>query len=614
MMQTDRYLKYGFFMLTNKELDKKLLDANLLETSVRNSKSKSVKSVKSTKKIKKPDFQGIPLEINLWYLERFYEMETSNYDDPIYINIPKDYDYLGYKGIPCIKGNIGDNLEYEAYIAIIPGKLLAQIYIDYGSKVLEGNVRAFLGTRSSKGVNNGIKRTINNDGKNFFTYNNGIATTSSDITIENIDGEMFITTITDLQIINGGQTTASLAEAVIKKTNSSLAGIFVPMKLTVIRDRETETEDGTKLYDKMVSDIARYANSQNKVTAADFFSNDPFHIQMERMSKRYLAPPARYNVPTGWYYERSRKKYEQEEMKMSLPDKKKFEIKFPKKQKITKEDLGKYITTVDSCRPDIVSRGKNWVIKRFGETIKNEYSKDKAAFNEFYFHKCIAYAIIFISVDSYLEENKSSVKRPTDFWYKAGGYKGNIVPYSISKIITSIPEGYTLDWEKIWREQSVSLAFMSEVERITKLTNDYICDSHGMIVTEYCKKESTWNNFRDNFDYQLSIDFIRELVSVSSVTTQEKEARREKKSNEEYGEIMKMIALGITYWNKVKAEAESRRILSYQEKTNLDKMIAMCAKGTIPYSPSGKLPRITVEIMNTAKAVVDKLETEGIRI
>ena len=75
-----------------------------------------------------------------------------------------------------------------------------------------------------------------------------------------------------------------------------------------------------------------------------------------------------------------------------------------------------------------------------------------------------------------------------------------------------------------------------------------------------------------------------------------------------------MIALGITYWNKVKAEAESRRILSYQEKTNLDKMIAMCAKGTIPYSPSGKLPRITVEIMNTAKAVVDKLETEGIRI
>ncbi len=610
----EQFLKIRFFILTNKELDKKLLDANLLETTVRSTKSKTRRTVKSTKKIKKPDFEGVPLEINLWYLERFYEMESSNSDDPIYIDIPAYYDNLGYKGIPCIKGNIGENLDYEAYIAIIPGKLLAQIYIDYGSKVLEGNVRAFLGTRSSKGVNSGIKKTINNDGKNFFTYNNGIATTASDVTIEIIDGEQYITNITDLQIINGGQTTATLAEAVIRKTNESLEGIFVPMKLTVIRDRETELEDGTRFYDKMVSDIARYANSQNKVTAADFFSNDPFHIRMEKMSKRYLAPPAKYNVPTGWYYERSRKKYEQEEMKLSAADKKKFEIKFPKKQKITKEDLGKYITTVDSCRPDIVSRGKNWVIKQFGETIRNEYNKDKAAFNEFYFHKCIAYAIIYITVDNYLEENKSSIRKPTDFWYKAGGYKGNIVPYSISKIITSIPEGYTLDWERIWRNQSISPAFMAEVERITKLTNDYICDSHGVIVTEYCKKESTWNNYRDNYKYDLSIDFIRELVSVSSVASQEKAARKEEKSNEEYGQIMQMISLGTAYWTKVRAEAESRHMLSYQEKTNLDKMIGMVTKGVIPYSPSGRLPRITIEIINTAKSVVEKLETEGIQV
>ena len=92
-----------------------------------------------------------------------------------------------------------------------------------------------------------------------------------------------------------------------------------------------------------------------------------------------------------------------------------------------------------------------------------------------------------LPVDNYLEENKSSIRKPTDFWYKAGGYKGNIVPYSISKIITSIPEGYTLDWERIWRNQSISPAFMAEVERITKLTNDYICDSHGVIVTEYAE-------------------------------------------------------------------------------------------------------------------------------
>lgn len=450
--------------------------------------------------------------------------------------------------------------------------------------------------------------------KKFFTYNNGIATTASDVTVENIDGEMYITNITDLQIINGGQTTATLAEAVIKKTNEKLEGIFVPMKLTVIKDRETENSDGIRFYDQMVLDIARYANNQNKVTAADFFSNDPFHIKMEKMSKRYFAPPVKYNVPTGWYYERSRKKYEQEEMKLSKADKKKFEIKFPKKQKITKEDLGKYITTVDTCRPDIVSRGKNWVIKQFGETIKNEYKNDKAAFNEFYFHKCIAYAIIFITVDKYLEENKSSINRPSDFWYKAGGYKGNIVPYSISKIISSIPDGYTIDWEKIWRNQAVSPAFMSEIEKITKITNDFICDSHGIIVTEYCKKESTWIDYRDNYPYELSMDFIRELVSVSSVKTQEKIARKNEKTNNEYTEITKMIALGADYWQKIKTEADSRHFLTYNEKSQLEKMITMAKTCVIPYSQSGKLPRITVEIMNTAKSVVKKLEMEGIQI
>ena len=206
-------LKIRLFIITNKELDTKLFDADLLGVSTKK------KSAKTTKKIKKADFNGKPLEINLWYPERFYEMEMSNSNEPIEIDFERDFADLGYKGIPCIKGNIGDNLGYQAYIAIIPGKLLASIYIEHGSKVLEGNVRAFLGTNGSKSVNSGIKKTINNDPTKFFTYNNGIATTAKDVTIQEVGGELLITRIVDLQIINGGQTTASLAEAVLKKTN-----------------------------------------------------------------------------------------------------------------------------------------------------------------------------------------------------------------------------------------------------------------------------------------------------------------------------------------------------------------------------------------------------------
>ncbi len=593
-------MKIKMFIITNKDLDTKLLDANLLETTFRKSKG-SRKTAKTTKKIKKANFNGKPLEISLWYPERFYEMELSNSNEPIVIDVQNDFLELGYKGIPCIKGNIGDDLGYEAYIAIIPGKLLANIYIDHGSKVLEGNVRAFLGTNGSKSVNSGIKKTINNDPTKFFTYNNGIATTAADVTLEEIDGELLITRIVDLQIINGGQTTASLAEAVLKKTNIDLDGIFVPMKLTVIEDRETENEDGVRFYDQMVQAIAKYANSQNKITAADLFSNDPFHIWMEKMSKKHLAPPAKFAVPTGWYYERSRKKYLQEQVKLRNDEAKRFVLKYPKKQIISKEQLAVYLTTI-SCKPHIVSKGKNWVMKEFGTEIGNEYRANKAVFNEFYFKKCICAAIIFRTVDEYLEINKDSAKRPTGFWYKAGGYKLNIVPYTIAKILSCIPSSMSIDWDRIWQKQAVSPSFMREIEKVTKITNDFICNSHGVIVTEYCKKESTWIAYRDSVKYELSNAFVDELIPLSVLREAESAAKKDEREFQKLDYQVEIVRIGEETWLRLFTEGKKRGILKYQEQTLLELAVKACRTGDLPNMINAK------KIM----AVKDKLEAEGI--
>ena len=588
-------LKIRLFVITNKELDTKLFDADLLGTASKK------KTAKTAKKIKKADFNGKPLEINLWYPERFYEMEMSNSNEPIEIDFERDFADLGYKGIPCIKGNIGDNLGYNAYIAIIPGKLLASIYIEHGSKVLEGNVRAFLGTNGSKSVNSGIKKTINNDPTKFFTYNNGIATTAKDVTVEDVNGELLITRIVDLQIINGGQTTASLAEAVLKKTNKDLAGIYVPMKLTVIEDRETENDDGVRFYDSMVQSIAKFANSQNKVTAADLFSNDPFHIWMEKMSKKQLAPPAKYAVPTGWYYERSRKKYQQEQVKLRGEDAKRFTLKFPKKQIISKEQLAMYLTAI-KCKPHIVSKGKNWVMKEFGAEIGNEYRTNKAVFNEFYFKKCICAALIFRTVDDYLEMHKDSAKRPTGFWYKAGGYKLNIVPYTIAKILSCIPKGYSLDWNKIWQKQALSPAFMREIEIMTKTTNDFICNSHGMIVTEYCKKATTWEAYRDNVWHVLSPAFINELIPDSLVREAEETAAKDEAEYQRLDYQVEIVRIGEETWRRLYTLGIKKSFLGYMERTLLEMAIKACQTGELP------------NIMNSRKimAVKDKLEAEGI--
>ena len=605
----EQILKVKLYIITNKDLSPDLLNQNLLETKIR--KTKGQKSVKTTKKIKKSDFEGKPLEINLWSPERFYEKEKSLNNDPIVIDFETGYHSVG---IPCIKGNIGENLGYEAYIAIIPGKLLADIYINHGSKVLEGNVRAFLGTSGSKSVNSGIRRTINNEPNKFFTYNNGIATTAADVETQEIDGQLYITKIVDLQIINGGQTTASLAEAVLKKTNTELDGIFVPMKLTVIDDRETENEDGVRFYDQMVQAIAKYANSQNKVTAADLFSNDPFHIWMEKSSKRWLAPSAKYAIPTGWYYERSRKRYQQELFKIrSVVDQKRFQAKFPKDQLITKEQLGMYLTTM-AQRPHIVAKGKNFVIKEFNTIITQEYRANKAVFNEFYFKKCICAAIIYRTVDNYLETNKDSAKKQTGFWYKAGGYKLDIVPYSIAKILHSIPKGYTLNWDYIWNHQMVSPAFMREIELVTKMTNDFICDSHGIIVTEYCKKEDTWVAFRDTVSYTPSDRFIDELMPEGLVKEQEESAQKEQKGVDDLKYVMQIIEPGAEYWQKLFVEGVKRGALKYSDQTWLKQAMEFASKGDIPCSSSGKVPYKTMTMAKTVMEIKERLESLGIKI
>jgi len=608
-------LKIRFYIVTNKELDTKLLNSNLLETSFRKKKTSSKKALpkKTTKKIKKSDFNGRPLEINLWHLERIFEMENSNNNDPIIIDIENDFQELGLKGIPCIKGDIGYDLDYEAYIAIIPGKLLAEIYIEYGSRVLEGNVRAFLGTSGSKSVNSGIKKTINNEPQNFFTYNNGIATTAAEIETEIINGELLITKILDLQIINGGQTTATLAESVLKKNNINLEGIFVPMKLTVIGDRETENEDGIRHYDQMVKDIAKYANSQNKVTASDLFSNDPFHIWMEKQSKKTLAPPVQFAIPTGWYYERSRKRYLQEQVKLRGDEAKRFTLKFPKKQIINKEQLAVYLTAM-SCRPDIVSKGKNWTIKEFSSKIQRDYKEDKHFLNEYYFKKCICAAIIYRKVDEYLEKNKDSTQKPTGFWYKVGGYKGNIVPYTISKLISSIPNGYSLDFDYIWNHQDVSPAFMREIEKLTKITNDFILKSNGVIVTEYCKKVETWEKYK-SINYELSADFIKELVSLSLIKEKEESMSKEVKEDETLITLLNMMKKGPYYWQKLLEIGTSKNIFTYSEQSAIKEMCKISSTGNMPTNNrTGKLTTKAITMLSVITKAEDKMQAEGIKI
>ncbi len=195
--------------------------------------------------------------------------------------------------IPCV-AMPNDSEPYDTYLAVFSGDTLYELYEAYGPRILEYNVRAFLQTRGK--VNRGIRETIRDHPGHFMAYNNGISVTADEVRVSTSNGGTTITGFKGLQIVNGGQTTASIHRA-RKRDRFDLSRVHVPAKVTRLPPESVET---------MVPRISRFANTQNVIQEADFSSNEPFHIAIERLSQQTWAPGER----TRWFYERSRGQYQ----------------------------------------------------------------------------------------------------------------------------------------------------------------------------------------------------------------------------------------------------------------------------------------------------------------
>lgn len=498
----------------------------------------------SVKSINRDDFLDRPVEVNIWTLERFFQLYNSHTSEEIEI---KTSDF-NCEGIQCIKADINDFNEYDAYLAIMPGKFLADIYLKHGSRLLQGNVRAFLSVRGK--VNKGIRNTIIKRPSRFFTYNNGIAVIARSIKLNKEKTK--IIEFHDLQIINGGQTTASLASAIIKKdTEDNLANIFVPMKLTVINANKEMSEEEEKNYNELAADISKSANCQNPVTDADFFSNHPFHVEMENLSKRYLAPPVNGKpFGTTWFYERSRGKWEQEQMKLTKSEREKYVERSPKKQVVKKEKLAKCLNAIN-CKPSIVCSGNAYNMNAFAPSIDELWNNSKDSINEFFFKKSIASVILFDTTDKIVNDAS---------WYPKGGNKAQIVPYTIAKLIQSIPSVLEIDWMKIWQKQLLYSELVQEIEKIAYFTHTFLLESNGVIVREYAKKIDTWKKFQTTA-FELDDRFLQTLVQKKSIKEEESSAKRTHKFNNDIDITVDVFKRGYEYWMNFYKDIEDQRLL-----------------------------------------------------
>ncbi|HQO62896.1 MAG TPA: AIPR family protein [Syntrophorhabdus sp.] len=469
---------------------------------------------------------GVPVEFHIWDIARLRAVSTSILGTE---ELEIDFRKFVKGGLPCLQTSQTE--DYDGYLCVIPGDALTEIYDLYGSRLLEGNVRSFLSTKGK--INRGIQGTIRKEPERFFIYNNGITATATEASVEKTEYGDRLVSVTYFQIVNGGQTTASLHVAK-HKDKADLASINVQMKLSVVKARDTE------MLDNLIQNIARFSNSQNKVSDADFFSNHPFHRAMERRSRAIKAPAAvgaQFN--THWFYERARGQYRNEQSKMTLAQKRAFQRENPRSQLIVKTDLAK---NENSWRklPYIVSRGAQKNFLNFAEYVGKEYGDDGRIFdNDNYFKEMVSRTILFKFIERMVSKAKAT-------WY-GGDYRAQIVTYTFSRLIDLIESeahGYVLNLKSIWTNQGISSALAEQLEIIAKAVSVAITTPPvaQMNVGEWCKKEANWQKVQE-LQILLLDDLRSELISKEEALNNHIDGKNQGAQDSAINTVMKVVKL-----------------------------------------------------------------------
>ncbi len=497
------------------------------------------------------------VEYDVIDIEKIFNAKSLDFVKEDIVISTKDF---GVDGIPCIKADI-EATDYESYLAIVSGNFLADIYKKYGARLLEDNVRSFLNVRG--GVNKGIRGTILNAKDKFFTYNNGISTTAKELEVGQIEGKgLCITSFVDLQIINGGQTTASLASASIKD-KADLSGIYVQMKLTKCKNNDQE----------FVRKISKFANSQNKVTNADLNSNHAFYKRIEEFSngkRRIMAPAVNGNTyQTVWFFERARGQYEQPKMKMTNAERASYDRVNPKSQKFTKTDIAKYINSADML-PHNVAWGADVNASKFQTAMEKLWEKDDKLFNETYYKDLIGKAIMFKQIESTISEQD---------WYKENkGYRAQLVTYTFAKFVERVKScGKYVNYKTVWDKQSVPEEYKVDITNIAKLVYDAIYDpnrTHAN-VGEYCKREVCWKAIKE-INYQLSDKTLEKSLTSTDIKTIERQGKKEQAFDNSINSEMQIFNKGFAHWERLLTMGIEQKVLHPKDEQAIKLAIEYC--------------------------------------
>ena len=359
--------------------------------------------------------------------------------------------------------------EYRTFLAFFPAPLLARIYGEHGQRLLERNVRAFLQAKGK--INKGLQQTLREEPHRFLAYNNGLCCTAAEVALKaGKDGQPCLERVNDFQIVNGGQTTASIFHA-LKREKVDISQVVVQVKLTVLSDPQKVTE--------IVPLISKYANSQNKVNGADFSANGKFHHQLEHLSRTVWTPPTSgMDRGAHWYYERARGSYLDDKARQGTPKRRReWEENNPPERKFTKTDLAKYEHAWLGL-PHRICLGAEKNFLAFAERLEDD---GEPAVDLNCFKYTIAKAILFRTAEKLFSA------------LALDGYRANTVAYALAWLAAH--SQHRMDLPRIWEEQRVPPATQEMIKVACQSAYQHLTQTSGN-VGEWSKKAECWEGFR----------------------------------------------------------------------------------------------------------------------
>ena len=481
----------------------------------------------------KLEINDIDVFVHTWDVERLFKLNASNSThEPIEIDFETFIPEI--KGLQCLQVPNIDEM-YDCYLAIVPGEVLSKLYKEFSNELLESNVRAFLGQTGK--FNKGIRDTIRFKPQMFLPYNNGITATAENVETKIIDNKTLITRLNDFQIVNGGQTTASLYHTQKKFKEVDLTKIFVQMKLTVIKDREQKNIE--------VPNISRFANSQNKVSELDLSSNNPYFIQIESLSrKKYVINPENKNQSLLWFFERTNGQYRETLNKQTISQQKKFKEQNPQALKFVKSDIAKFLNIWD-LEPHIVALGSQKNFVQYTKKINELVTKNKMPGENFY-KKLIANAILFKTTDKLFGRKNIDAIGDTNL-------KSFTVAYALSYF--HFLTHNRLDLWQIYEQQKIDNVLSNQLKKILIFVYNHLLEgAKNSLISEYAKRSTSWENLKA-INYSEDLETILNTYLISEEEKLQRDNEKEIDTNNVEDTIFlisEIQKLGLKFWDGFK--------------------------------------------------------------